>query len=358
MAYSVNKKDGTLLVTVADGAVDDTQTTIKLFGRGITNYGEIMAENLVWMMEHFANTTAPAQPLEGQLWFDTGDSKMMVRSNGVWRPIGSVLVASPTPPGGQEGDLWWDQDNDKLYGWDDDGGSWVLVGPITADPSIAQDAAMIGINLNPGPGQMILVIVNGIVVAGWADQAYTPVDYAGNVGTINVGGTNISVNVPASFPAGVTAGCTLSPIVSGNVFNGTAITAQYADLAERFASNRALEPGDVVRLCDHGDHEVELTDDAVDQNVFGVVSTQPAVMMNSMAGPDETHPYIALSGRVPVKVIGAVKKGQRLVSSSIPGIARAAYDFELDKLHAIFGRALVSKDEEEIGLVEAVVGVK
>ena len=80
--------------------------------------------------------------------------------------------------------------------------------------------------------------------------------------------------------------------------------------------------------------------------------------MNSSAGTDATHPFIALAGRVPCKVVGKIKKGQRLVSSDIAGHARNAFASELDDYRRIIGRALESKDTDEAGTIEVVVGVK
>ena len=78
--------------------------------------------------------------------------------------------------------------------------------------------------------------------------------------------------------------------------------------------------------------------------------------MNAMAGDDNTHPAIAVSGRVPVKVVGIVKKGQRLVSAG-QGYARAAKEGEATAFNTI-GRALVDKTDDGVGTVEAIVIIK
>jgi hypothetical protein len=358
MAYAVNKTDGTLLVNVADGTVNSSATTINLLGRGVTNYGEIMAENLVWMVEHFANTSAPINPLQGQLWFDTAELKMKVRVGSNWRPVGSVTVQGTTPAGAGEGDLWWNDSTNQLYGYDANGATWVLVGPDSTDPNIALDSTVIGVDLNPGPGQLLLVIVNHIVVAAWSSATYSAAAYASNVYTINVGGYNTSINLPASFPSGIKPGCNLAGNVSNIVYSGTSTSSQYADLAERYSISEEIESGDLVRMCDQGVYEVEKTTIELDPEVFGVISKSPGFMMNSEAGDDSTHPYIALAGRVRVKVIGKVLKGQRLVSSNVAGVARAASSEELSNIYAVFGRALENKDTDDLDLIEVTVGVK
>ncbi|MFA5488435.1 MAG: hypothetical protein WC284_04370 [Candidimonas sp.] len=139
---------------------------------------------------------------------------------------------------------------------------------------------------------------------------------------------------------------------SNGDFSGVAsAAARYSDLAERYESDEILEPGDVVSLG--GIKEITKTKTYADTSVFGVISTDPAFRMNSSAGDDNTHPYVALHGRVPVKVYGKVKKGDRLTSSEIPGVATVATN-TVDHW-AIIGRALEDKNVVEVGLVEAVV---
>jgi hypothetical protein len=137
---------------------------------------------------------------------------------------------------------------------------------------------------------------------------------------------------------------------------GTATAAQYSDVAERFASDTAYEPGTVVALG--GAEEITQVNEEASDEVFGVVSSldQAAFKMNGGAGTDETHPYIAMTGRVDVKVIGTVNKGDRLISASVPGFARAATKAECTAFNVI-GRALTSKTEDGQGSVLAAVRV-
>ena len=137
---------------------------------------------------------------------------------------------------------------------------------------------------------------------------------------------------------------------------GTATAAQYSDVAERFASDTAYTPGTVVALG--GAQEITQVNEEASDEVFGVVSSldQAAFKMNGGAGNDDTHPYIAMTGRVDVKVIGSVNKGDRLISASVPGYARAATKAECTAFNVI-GRALTSKSEAGQGSVLAAVRV-
>jgi hypothetical protein len=164
---------------------------------------------------------------------------------------------------------------------------------------------------------------------------------SGNAATALVnGGTNGSGNIGAS----------------GQGFNtvfAKATTAEYADMAERFHADAEYAPGTIVELG--GVNEITLAVEALSEKVFGVVSTQPAYLMNGSAGSNETHPPIAMSGRVPVNVIGFIAKGDRLVSAG-NGFARAANLNELTSFNVI-GRALTSKADEDIGSIEAIVKI-
>lgn len=139
--------------------------------------------------------------------------------------------------------------------------------------------------------------------------------------------------------------------VFATTFRGTAITANYADLAERFEADTAYPPGTVVALG--GVKEITAEDNELSEDVFGVISTAAGFLMNGGAGDDETHPPIAMTGRVPVRVIGKVNKGDRLVSAGA-GLARAASRSEITPFNVI-GRALTDKTSEAEGTVEAIV---
>jgi hypothetical protein len=139
--------------------------------------------------------------------------------------------------------------------------------------------------------------------------------------------------------------------VYANTFEGTAVTAKYADLAERFEADTTYQPGTVVELG--GSAEITKVGDDLSESVFGVISTRAAYLMNAGAGDDATHPPVAISGRVPVRVIGAVKKGDRLVSAG-NGLARSGTKGEITPWNVI-GRSLENKTTTGEGVIEAIV---
>lgn len=138
-----------------------------------------------------------------------------------------------------------------------------------------------------------------------------------------------------------------------NLF-GTATEAEYADLAERFEADSVYEPGTVVELG--GEKEITAVEEELSDKVFGVISTQPGFLLNGRAGKNDTHPAVALSGRVPVKVIGKVNRGDRLVSAG-NGLARAAKLGEATSFNVI-GRSLENKTTDTVDVINAIVKVQ
>ncbi len=142
--------------------------------------------------------------------------------------------------------------------------------------------------------------------------------------------------------------------IRANVIHATATAAQYADLAERYATDTPLETGEVVILG--GNQEITKCMEELSNSVFGVVSDTPAYLMNAEAGNNDTHPAIALKGRVPVRVAGKGSAGDRIVSAGT-GMARVA---ELNECTAFntLGRLIKDKYNEEVALTECVIGIK
>ena len=139
-----------------------------------------------------------------------------------------------------------------------------------------------------------------------------------------------------------------------NVVHATSTSAQYADLAERYEADCELSIGEVVMLG--GNPEVTRCNKELCDSVFGVVSESPAFLMNAQAGNNDSHPMIALKGRVLVKLKGKGEAGDRIVSAS-NGEARVAGIDECNHFN-VLGRLIKAKYNEETALTECVIGVK
>jgi len=142
--------------------------------------------------------------------------------------------------------------------------------------------------------------------------------------------------------------------IRANVVHATSTAAQYADLAERYEADCELSVGDVVILGGHA--EITKCQKELDDAVFGVISESPAFLMNAQAGNNETHPMVALKGRVLVKLRGTGQAGDRIVSAG-NGEARVANLDECTVFNTL-GRLIKHKYNEETALTECVIGVK
>ena len=134
MAYTINKTDGTVVTTITDGTVDNT-TSLQLFGKSYSGFGEALNENLVKLLENAASTAAPSAPLKGELWFDTTTNQIKVYDGTSFKPTGGAKSSSSLPTSPSAGDLWLDSGNDQVFVYTGDSRShqindeWELVGP-------------------------------------------------------------------------------------------------------------------------------------------------------------------------------------------------------------------------------------
>ena len=141
--------------------------------------------------------------------------------------------------------------------------------------------------------------------------------------------------------------------IRANIVHAIATGAQYSDVAERYAADDYIQKGTVVSIG--GTEEITTATEEMSENVFGVVSTQPAFMMNASAGNNDSHPFIAMVGRVPVRVIGLARKGDRLVLSDTKGVARVVRANENPTTEQVIGRVLQDKIDNAEHTIECVV---
>ena len=174
-------------------------------------------------------------------------------------------------------------------------------------------------------------------------------------GNVNFTGGDVNfTDITVSGCVETTCITTGAPLTGGTVEGtwtltaGSTFEATYADLAENFEADEDYEPGTVVKLG--GSKEITMCDSVNCSDVFGVISTNPAYIMNAGGGLP-----VALQGRTPVKLIGSVKKGERLVSAGQPGYAMALKEDKYYDPRIVIGRSLEDTDGDT---VMAVIGVK
>jgi len=135
MAYTINNYNNATLTTIEDGTLDQT-TDLKLVGKNYAGYGEIQNENFVFLLENFSGANSPPKAISGQMWFDSGNSKLKFYDGTKWRTTGGAEVSATTPTGLKAGDFWWDTANEQLYAYN--GTDFILVGPQDAGSGITQ----------------------------------------------------------------------------------------------------------------------------------------------------------------------------------------------------------------------------
>ena len=220
MAYTINKTDGTVVATITDGTVD-TSTSLQLFGKSYSGFGEGLNENLVKLLENTASTSAPTAPLRGQLWMDTNTNQLKVYDGSSFKPTGGAKAQASEPTSASAGDLWIDSDDDQVYVYT--GSAWLLVGP---------------------------VYTSGQTLSGWKIE--TLASSGGNkvVSSMYAGNTRVAILSKETFTptasqsgfASIKAGFTLNSTL-GAVFEGTNTQAATIDVSGTTNTSSTLIAG-------------------------------------------------------------------------------------------------------------------
>jgi len=338
-----------------------------------------------------AAATAPTNNAIGDLWYDTTNAQLKVYTGTTWLLVGPIYNADTGVTGAIPTTII---DNAsvpqshvviELYVNND------IVGIVSKDAAFIPSPSISGFTtVRPGITLATLVgaqvplfqgtatsatQLNGLTSSAFM-RADTNTSTTGTLAIQNAGGltlgasndfnisvantavslTNFDTNGNVLFRANVGGVLTTCLSINGatGVVSGNQINANYADVAERFHADTIYQAGTVVELG--GSEEITISTTELSESVFGVISTKAAYLMNSQAGEDATHPPVAMTGRVPVQVVGIIHKGDRLVSAG-NGRARAAQPGEATAFNVI-GRALVDKLNTDNGEVEAIVTIK
>lgn len=400
MAYYVNKTDGSAIV-VPDGTKDTTSTSLTLLGKLSSNYGENQNENFVRLLENFANATSPANPITGQLWYDTANAVIKVYDSvsSTWQNVGASIQGNLVIGADQGFEIQELAGNVSLINKGLDGNIAFFANVSGTSINILNVEGLTGLitvaaNATNNLGVTTKLYVDSFInslIANAAGQAGTLNILTGNIQTLQSNITSLSSNVNSlssgtgsvnakdislngnlalensgtgnvaidiKTPGGVTilsaegSSDAATPVtIKGQWVLGinASLEANYADLAENFASDKNYDPGTV--LVFGGINEVTESTIANDVKVIGVVTTDPAFVMNyKLIG---TKSCIALQGRVPCKVIGPIEKGDMLVSSSVPGHAQKSQN---PIVGSVIGKALQNYNSSEPGVIEILAG--
>ena len=209
MAYIVNKTDGTAVVTITDGTIDNT-TSLTLFGKSYSGFGELLNEDLVKLLENSASTSAPTAPLKCEVWFDTTVNQLKVYDGTSFKPTGGAKSQASAPTSPSAGDLWVDSTNSQLYFYT--GSAFILAGPVyTSGQTLS--------------GFKIETVTNDSAVSKVIASMYS-----GNTRVAILSAEGFTPGVAMTGFATISAGITLNSAI-GAQFAGTTTTAQFLNIS-------------------------------------------------------------------------------------------------------------------------------
>ena len=210
MPYVIKKTDGNIIATVTDGTVDTSSTSLTLIGKNYKGIGEIYNENLVYLLENFANSSPPSNQIKGQLWYNSNTSKLTVYDGSNWRPVGSPFVSNSKPSNLVSGDFWIDTASQQLKFYDG-------INLITAGPIYTKNQGKSG------------WVVEEIVSDNGDTRLITSLYSAGvRMAIVSTGEFKPLVAIPG-FTTGldnIKAGLSFSTLVSGNTVHAVVETAR------------------------------------------------------------------------------------------------------------------------------------
>jgi hypothetical protein len=190
MSYTINKTNGTLLVELIDGRIDQATTDLTLVGKNYTGYGEHFNENFVRLLENFASTSEPVFPITGQLWYDSSEGRLKVYNGTIFRSADTTVV-SATSPALLAGDIWIDSTNKQVSF--SDGVQTILAGPIyTYGQGVTGFDVQTIVDANGNDRTVARLMIGGTAIAMISKVSFTAASTIANFGTAINAGINIS----------------------------------------------------------------------------------------------------------------------------------------------------------------------
>jgi hypothetical protein len=231
MAYIVNKTDGTAVTTITDGTIDNT-TSLTLFGKSYSGFGELLNEDLVKLLENSASTSAPTSPLKGEVWFDTTVNQLKVYDGTSFKPTGGAKSQASAPTSPSAGDLWVDSTNSQLYFYT--GSAFILAGPVYTAGQTLSGFKIETVTNDSAVSKVIASMYSGNTrVAILSAEAFTP-------GAVITGFATIS--------AGITLNSTL-----GAVFSGTTTSTTHVNVSSTTNTSASIIAGGNFLRADAAD---------------------------------------------------------------------------------------------------------
>jgi hypothetical protein len=201
MSYTIKLTNNNTLTEIIDGTINQTSTDLTLVGKNSTGYGIYFNDNFVHLLENFANTSQPNNPITGQVWFDTTQNRLKVYDGAQFKVTGGTLVGATVPSSLTTGDIWINSATAQLYF--NDGISNVLAGPLYTS-SQGQSGFIVDtiLDINKVPHTIVYLYCASNLLGIFASEAFTPATpISGYAGSVSVGFnvssyTGVQFNVP------------------------------------------------------------------------------------------------------------------------------------------------------------------
>jgi len=173
MSYKLNKTDGTILTDLVDGTVDSTSSDLTLIGKNYSGFGEFLNENFIKLLENFSSADEPANPIRGQLWYDTSENKLKIYNGSQFTSSGGTTLSAQTP-NAVAGDLWIDTTRQQLYFFDGTGNP-ILAGPVyTKEQGKSGFECISVLDTQNQTRTVIMFYVQGEVAGAYSNVVFTP----------------------------------------------------------------------------------------------------------------------------------------------------------------------------------------
>lgn len=237
MAYTINKTDGTILATVADGQIDNLSSDITLIGKNYSGFGESINENFIKLLENFSSTARPENPIRGQIWFDVNELKLKVYNGNGFVPVSSATISNTQPTTLGVGDLWFNDTDKQLYFFD--GLNIILLGPAYSQSQGISGLKVANILDSLNQNRVITYLYNnGILLGIFSKDNFTPkLPIDGFSGSINPGfnqgtlpGMKFYVTTSNSDSLGNQPASSYVRNDTNNIINGSLILASNSGL--------------------------------------------------------------------------------------------------------------------------------
>lgn len=259
MSYTINKTDGSVLTEIVDGTIDQSATNLTLIGKNALSYGEAFNENFVKILENFSSTTAPSNPITGQLWYDTSESRLKIYNGSSFRVAGGTIVSGTAPSSITQGDIWIDSTRQQLYF--NDGTATRLAGPqYTAAQGLSGFNITTIIDINGLSHTVAMLYVGNTLLGIFSKSTFYPGTPIPGFG-INPEQLVIN-NIPTTVSKQVVTGYTASD--SGGKFDTIASVAQ---------SLRAADGSDKT-----AESFLSTTDSAATSGTLSILNTTPLIL--------------------------------------------------------------------------------